>query len=74
MFNDLGEGGEFNGSVVSDEILLVRSELASDDIGSRVGDQALIISANLTTTRRTLVSMSQNLSRASCSLSPSMVK
>ena len=74
MFNDLGEGGEFNGSVVSDEILLVRSELASDDIGSRVGDQALIISANLTTTRRTLVSMSQNISRASCSLSPSMVK
>jgi len=74
VFNDLGEGGEFNGSVVSDEILLVRSELASDDIGSRVGDQALIISANLTTTRRTLVSMSQNLSRASCSLSPSMVK
>jgi hypothetical protein len=48
MFNDFGKRSEFCGSVVSDEILLVRSKLASDDIGSRVGDQALMISANLT--------------------------
>jgi hypothetical protein len=41
MFYDLDEGREFGSGVVSDEILLVGSKLARNDIGSRVGDEAL---------------------------------
>ena len=48
MFDHFSERSEFGSGVVSDEILFVRSELPSNDIGSRVGDQALTISANLT--------------------------
>ena len=49
MFDYFGERSEFGGGVISDEILFVRSKLASNDVGSGVSDQALYVSLTLTT-------------------------
>lgn len=49
MFDYFGERSEFGGGVVSDEILFVRSKLASNNVGSGVSDQALYVSLILTT-------------------------